>query len=163
MKKTKREIVLMLCNIRSVYNVGAIFRTADAIGVTKIILGGYTPAPVDRFGRKRNDLAKAALGAEYSVPWTTEKNFKKFIKQAKEVDFYVVAVEQAAGSIDYKKFKLPENKRVLIILGNETRGLGKSALKYADCVVEIPMRGKKESLNVSVAAGIILFRLLDFS
>jgi 23S rRNA (guanosine2251-2'-O)-methyltransferase len=155
----KKEINLLLHDIRSVYNVGAIFRTADAIGVSKIYLSGFTPLPVDRFGVARNDFAKSALGSEKTVVWEQVKSPTALISRLKKGGFQVIALEQDASSIDYKKVK-PRGTS-LVILGTEVSGISKTILKKADIIAEIPMRGMKESLNVSVSAGIVLFRWFD--
>ena len=155
----KKQILMILHDIRSVHNVGAIWRTAEAAGVSKIFLTGYTPAPVDRFGLERKDVAKTALGAEKIIPWETRKNINGLIKELKEKKFTIVAVEQSPKSIDYKKVKI--KNKTAIILGNEVTGLPANILKNCDIVAEIPMKGKKESLNVAVAAGIFLFRTLN--
>ena len=154
-----REIFLILHNIRSVHNVGSIFRTAEAAGVSKIYLTGYTPAPIDRFGRARKDLAKVALAAEKIVPWQKANDISLEINKLKNEGFEIVALEQAKNSIDYRKFR--PRFPLALILGNEVSGIPKSILKKCDAVIEIPMKGQKESLNVSVAAGIALFRLLE--
>ncbi len=160
MKKKQNMQALILHNIRSVYNVGSIFRTADAAGVTKIILSGYTPLPVDRFGLPRKDFVKVSLGAELSIPWLQIKTLGSAIKQLRKENYLIVAVEQDKKSVSLFDFKPPKNKPVALVLGNEVRGLSKSALALCDKIVEIPMRGKKESLNVSVSAGIAMFTLL---
>lgn len=156
----KKEIYLILHNIRSLYNVGSIFRTADAAGVKKIYLTGYTPAPVDRFGKIRKEIAKTALGAEKTVEWQRYKNIGKLIRKLKEVGFpsVIVAVEQSPNSINYKKFK--PRYPLALIFGNEVRGLSKQILRKCNKTIEIPMRGKKESFNVSVSAGIVLFEFI---
>ncbi|MEK7596524.1 MAG: TrmH family RNA methyltransferase [Patescibacteria group bacterium] len=160
MKKTeKKEISLLLHNIRSVYNVGAIFRTADAMGVSKIILSGYTPTPVDRFGNARGDFAKCALGAERSVAWEYVKNPGIVLSRLKKEGFEIISVEQSKNSLDYKKVK-PKN-RCLVIFGAEVSGISKFLLQKSDIIAEIPMGGRKESLNVSVSAGIVLYRWFD--
>lgn len=158
MMKKSSGVDLILHNIRSVYNVGSIFRTADAAGVSKIYLTGYTPTPLDRFGRPRKDIAKVALGAEKTVPWEHVPNIKPLLKKLKKEKTAIVAVEQSPRSKDYKKFK--SSGRTALILGNEVGGIEKNILKQCDHVLEIPMRGEKESLNVSVAAGVVLFRVL---
>lgn len=150
---------LILHNIRSVYNVGAIFRTADACGVSKIFLAGYTPAPIDRFGRARKDIQKSALGAEKNVEWEQVKNINELIEKLKKEKFQIVSVEQSKKSVDYKDFKL--KKDTAFVLGSETEGVPKEILTKSDKIIEIPMLGKKESLNVSVSAGVVLFRILD--
>jgi len=159
MSRKRNEIILVLDNIRSVYNVGAIFRTADAAGVSKIILAGYTPGPLDRFGRARTDFKKAALGAENTISWERAGDALTIISKLKTENHYIIAIEQGTGAIDYKKIK-PKGKTALVV-GNETEGISREILKYCDKVAQIPMRGKKESLNVSVALGIALFRILN--
>lgn len=159
MKQSKKEISVLLHNIRSTHNVGSIFRTADALGVTKIYLSGYTPTPVDKFGRNRKDIAKVALGAEKSLDWEYLENPEKIIKNLKKSEVMVVGVEQTKDSIDYKKIKI--SYPVLFVMGNEVDGIEKNILKLCDVVAEIPMRGDKESLNVSVACGVALFRILN--
>jgi 23S rRNA (guanosine2251-2'-O)-methyltransferase len=147
--------VVILHNIRSAENVGAMFRTCDAAGVGKIYLTGYTPAPLDRFGRKRKDVAKTALGAEEYVAWESKKSLPALISKLKQASFSIIAIEQDKNSINYKKVKL-KNKNAFIV-GAEVAGLSKRILKQCDLIAEIPMHGKKESLNVSVALGIALF------
>lgn len=156
--KTNRETVLLLPDIRSAHNVGSIFRTADAAGVSRIVLVGFTPRPIDKFGRIQKEIAKTALGGEVSVPWKYEKSVTKAIADLKQEGFTIVAIEQSEMSVDYRKFKT--KKKVALIVGNEVKGLPKKILNTCDSIIEIPMRGKKESLNVGVAAGIALFQLL---
>ncbi|MES2134714.1 MAG: RNA methyltransferase [Patescibacteria group bacterium] len=147
---------VILHNIRSAQNVGSVFRTADAVGVGKIYLTGYTPAPLDRFGRADGKIAKTALGAEQVIAWESCKSASALIKRLKKEGVRVVAVEQARSAVSYTKWqpKFP----TALILGNEVLGVSSALLRVCDEIVEIPMRGKKESLNVSVAAGIILFK-----
>jgi len=154
-----KEYILILHDIRSVYNVGALFRTADAIGITKIIISGYSPAPVDRFGRSRSDFAKSALGSEKTIPWEYVKTPFVKIKKLKEEGFHIVGVEQDSRSVDYKKVKKMD--KMVFVLGTETTGISKNLLNLCDTIVELPMKGMKESLNVSVAGGIVLYRILD--
>jgi tRNA G18 (ribose-2'-O)-methylase SpoU len=154
--KQKKNNILILHNIRSVENVGAMFRTADAAGIDKIYLTGYTPTPVDRFGRKRKDIAKSALGAEEFVPWEYKKLVSPVIAKLKQDGFFIVGIEQDKKSIDYRKLKT-KNKNVFIV-GTEVIGISKNILEKCDSIIEIPMKGKKESLNVSVALGVVLFR-----
>ena len=147
--------VLILNNIRSSENVGSIFRTADAAGIYKIYLCGYTPAPVDKFGRTNRALSKAALGAEKFVEWEKVKNLKTIISNLKTKKHKIIGVEQSPKSKNYKL--LSTNYNLAFIFGNEVSGLSKNDLSFCDTIIEIPMRGRKESLNVAVAAGIILF------
>lgn len=154
-----KNTYLILHNIRSVYNVGAIFRTADGAGVSKIFLTGYTPTPLDRFGRVRKDLVKTALGAEKTIAWEYVKSLPILISRLKKEKVTILALEQSSNSLDYKKTK-PKSPWALIA-GNETEGISKNILKKCDIVTEIPMNGEKESLNVSVATGVALFRILE--
>ena len=151
--------ILILNDIRSVYNAGALFRTADAIGIQKIIISGFTPTPIDRFGRARSDFAKSALGAEKTIPWEYVENLSETIHQMKQEGFVIVGIEQDEHSVDYKKFSKPE--KIAFLLGTETTGMPQELRNLCDTLLEIPMRGNKESLNVSVAAGIVLYRVLD--
>lgn len=150
------ETAVLFHNVRSTHNVGSLFRTADGAGVSKIYLTGYTPTPIDRFGRERKDIAKTALGAEFLVPWEYSKQPATIIKRLRKEGWTIVGVEQDAEAIDYRAFT--PQQPTLFIFGSEVRGLSPALRKQCDALIEIPMRGSKESLNVSVAAGIILFR-----
>lgn len=154
-----KEIAVLLHNVRSAHNVGSVFRTAEAAGATRIYLSGYTPQPADRFGRVRKDIAKTALGAETLVPWEYAKSINAKIMKLKSAGWDIIGVEQDARARDYRSFKL--RKPTIFAFGNELRGLSSELRKRCDTLIEIPMRGKKESLNVSVAAGIILFSVLS--
>lgn len=168
--KKKEETAVVLHNIRSRHNVGSIFRTANAAGISKIYLSGYTPAPTDRFGREVKEISKTALGAQNMIPWEKVKNPAKVFHSLRLQGYKIIAVEQSGESVDYKKVKA--RGRTAYVFGNETKGLTGSILGKCDVVAEIPMRGVlqrnrpkadvgKESLNVSVAAGIALFRILN--
>lgn len=159
MKKQLKQNIVIIHNVRSVENVGAMFRTADAAGINKIYLTGYTPAPVDRFGRKRNDMAKSALGAEEFVKWEVKKSLPALIANLKKQNYQIIGIEQDDNSVDYRRVKA-KNKNAFI-LGGEVTGISRNVLDKCDIIAEVPMKGKKESLNVSVATGIILFRILN--
>lgn len=148
-------VFLVLHNIRSVYNVGSIFRTADAAGVAKVYLTGYTPAPLDRFGRRRKDFAKVSLRAEEYVPWEHVPRLPTLLHRLRKEKVALIAVEQDTHAAHYKKRR--KSPRTAYVFGNEKTGLPASVLNRCDWIMEIPMKGKKESLNVSVAAGIVLF------
>lgn len=150
--------ILILPNIRSALNVGAIFRTADASGINKIYLTGYTPRPTDKFGRVQKDIAKSALGAELTIKWEYAESLVRLITKLKKEKYQIIALEQDEKSVDYRKVKI--GNRVAIILGEEVNGIDKKILKKCDTIIEIPMYCKKESLNVSVACGVALFRIL---
>jgi len=162
-----RENILIIHDIRSVTNVGAMFRTTDAAGIDKIYLTGYTPTPLDRFGRIRKDMAKSALGAEKFVPWEYKKNLSVLLDKLKQEKYLIIGIEQAKNSIDYKKVSSRGGPAfgwkggLVFIVGAEITGISKNILKKCDIIAEISMLGKKESLNVSVACGIALFRILE--
>ena len=155
----KIEVFLILHNIRSLYNVGSIFRTADAAGVSKIFLTGYTPSPRDVFGNFRKEISKTALGAEKYMPWQKMSDIGGLTEELNGKKVQIVALEQSEKSIDYRKFK--PHFPIALILGNEVMGLSPALLKKCDKIIEIPMRGRKESLNVAVSAGVALFRILE--
>lgn len=150
----KREIVLVLPDIRSLHNVGSFFRTADAFGVSKIYLTGITGTPDSLRGNK---IEKTSLGAEKFIPWEYAKKPQTPISKLQKEGYQIVALEQARGSKKLNRVKF--KNKVALIVGNEVKGLPRPILKQADLIVEIPMHGKKESLNVSVAGGIALYRL----
>jgi 23S rRNA (guanosine2251-2'-O)-methyltransferase len=162
-KRTKEmsnisQKILILNDIRSAQNVGSLFRTADACGIEEIYLSTITPQPIDRFGRVNTSVTKASLGAENSIEWSVFKNAKDLVTELKSHGYQIISIEQSESSTDYKKvsIKLP----VAFILGNEVDGISKEMLEMSDVVAEIPMSGEKESLNVSVAGGVALFRML---
>lgn len=154
----KKELYLILHNIRSVYNTASIFRTADGAGVKKIYLTGYTPKPIDEFGKIKSDFRKISLGAEKNVKWEYKRDINKIIDILKKDGVKIIALEQNQNAINYKKIK-PKFPCALIA-GNEVKGIPKKILDKCDAFIEIPMRGRKESLNVSVATGIALYEIL---
>lgn len=157
-KRGHREFSLFLHNIRSTHNVGSIFRTADAVRVSKIYLSGYTPAPIDRFGRYRKDISKVSLGAEKNIEWQDISDPIIFLKKKRDEGYCIIGLEQDDKSIDYRKIKLKDKN--LIILGEEVGGIDRRLLGLCDLIAEIPMLGNKESLNVSVATGVLLYRMV---
>tara|TARA_Y100001970_G_C14161237_1_gene818642 strand:+ start:334 stop:804 length:471 start_codon:yes stop_codon:yes gene_type:complete len=144
-------LYLILPNIRSCHNVGAMFRNADAFGVKKIYLVGWTPAP------PKPQIDKVALGAETWIPWEQRKSLKRLITTLKKKGVCVAALEQSNKSVSVNLSKIAGP--TALILGNEVNGVPSEILDLCDVVYDIPMCGKKESLNVSVAAGIALFAL----
>ena len=140
---------LILHNVRSAYNVGSLFRTSDAVGIAKIYLCGYTPTPSQ----------KTALGAEITVPWEHCKQTARLLKKLKSEGIRIVALEQYQYSTDLFRYIPPANGNLALIAGNELKGVGSTLLKLVDDILEIPMYGKKESLNVAVATGIALYEI----
>jgi tRNA G18 (ribose-2'-O)-methylase SpoU len=146
---------LIIENVRSAYNVGAMFRTADGAGVTKIFLVGYTPTPIDRFGRVQSEISKTSLGASETIAWESADTSVAVIAKLQSEGFIAVAIEQSPTAISLKDFVVPE--QVVYIMGSEVTGVTAETLDAVDQVVDIPMLGAKESLNVSVAAGIVMY------
>ncbi|MCY0969081.1 RNA methyltransferase [Chryseobacterium wangxinyae] len=150
-KVEKIPLVVVLDNIRSMHNVGATFRTADAFLVQKIILCGITPQPPHR------EIHKAALGATESVDWSYEADINITIDDLKSQGFEVVGIEQTTNSTMITDFKIDNSKKYAIILGNEVEGISDEALQNIDSFIEIPQLGTKHSLNVSVCGGIVMW------
>jgi 23S rRNA (guanosine2251-2'-O)-methyltransferase len=157
----ERSIVVIVHDVRSAHNVGSIFRTADGAGASGVYLTGYTPAPPTGkepyLTRAQKDLAKTALGAEASVPWEKRVRLAPVLSRLRREGFEIVALEQDQGSVDYRLYE--PSQKVALLVGNEVAGMGRSVLGRCDRIVEIPMRGKKNSLNVSVAFGIAVFEI----
>jgi len=159
MEPEKKQNYIILPSIRSSHNVGSIFRTADAAGISKIFLVGYTPCPLDKFKRVNKEIAKTALGAEKTMAWERSDDIFSLLERLKKEEFQIIAVEQDKNSTDYKQVKLKDKNAFLF--GSEVGGVPKEVLEKCDTIAEIPMLGKKESLNVSVSAGVALFRMID--
>lgn len=151
-----QKFVLIIHDVRSVHNVGSLFRTADGMGVSKIYLTGYTPGSIDRFGRKVAAFTKVSLGAEDTVSWE-QGDIAEILSQLKEQGFDIVALEQTSRSVSLADYEV--EKPVALIVGNEVGGIDAGVLEAVDVVVEIPMKGKKESLNVANAGAIALWEL----
>ncbi len=154
------KFVAVLDNLRSVYNVGSIFRTSNAVGIGKIYLCGTTPTPLDKKGDKRKDFAKVALGAEDTVEWEYAESTFECVKKLKDENYYVIALEQDSKSVDYKKLDIEGKEKITFVVGNEVDGVVKEILDQSDVVVEIPMLGTKESLNVTIAFGVAVYRIM---
>lgn len=150
-----KDIILILHNIRSRENVGSLFRSADAFGVSKIILVGYSPRPVIN-GVPDSRVSKTALGAQEWIAWEESKSLQRTVTKLKKEGYTILALE-IPGDTPYQK--LPAVQKIAVILGNEVDGLSKRERDMADITTYIPMYGKKESLNVAVAGGIVLAEL----
>ncbi len=146
-----RSIILLAHNIRSLWNVGSFFRTADAFGIERIILTGYTATP------PRREISKTAIGAQDWIPWSFERDPIIAMIALKEMGYTIVGLELTERSQNLTDY-VPDNKLCLVV-GHEVTGVPKELLSICDSVVAIPMCGKKESLNVAVAAGIALHHL----
>jgi 23S rRNA (guanosine2251-2'-O)-methyltransferase len=150
----KLPVVLLLENIRSMHNVGSVFRTADAFLAEGIYLCGYTPQPPHR------DIHKTALGATETVVWKYVEKSTDALKFLKADGYQIMAVEQVSGSVPLQRFKLQSGEKMVLIFGNEVQGVSEEALECCDGCIEIPQFGMKHSLNVSVAAGMVLWELV---
>lgn len=154
---SKIPLTVVLDNIRSLHNIGSVFRTADAFLIEKIILCGVSCPP------PHPELHKTALGAEDTVDWTYVESTLEAVQALKDQSYHVFAVEQAHGSLSLNELSLNPSTRYAIVLGNEVKGVQQSVVDICDACLEIPQHGTKHSLNVSVASGIVLwsfFKLL---
>lgn len=150
-KVEKIPLIVILDNIRSMHNVGATFRTADAFLVEKIILCGITPQPPHR------EIHKAALGATESVDWSHKADINTTIDTLRKDGYEIVGIEQTTDSVMITDFEINRTKKYAIILGNEVEGISDEALQNIDTFLEIPQLGTKHSLNVSVCGGIVMW------
>ena len=153
--------VALLSNIRSAHNVGSMFRTADAAGISRLYLCGITACPDDMLGSARKSLEKTALGAEKTMLWEKHARTADCMRKLKADGFFICAVELVPCAIPYYEADcLKKNTdKLAFIVGNEVDGVPKALLKKCDAIVSIPMRGHKESLNVAVAFGVIAFEI----
>ena len=150
--KKKNPIVVLLDNVRSLHNVGSVFRTCDAMAVEKLYLGGITAKPPHR------EIQKTAIGATESVKWEHINHAESVVLKYKNLGYKIIAVEQTVNSKDLTKYKW-NNEKTMIIFGNEVDGVQQNIIDMADLSIEIPQWGTKHSLNISVSAGIILWDL----
>ena len=151
----KNKIVVVLDNIRSMHNVGSVFRTADAFLLQAICLCGYTPQPPHR------DINKTALGATETVDWLYYNSTMAAIIDLQQRGYKIYAVEQVEGSISLEKFTTNQTDKIAVVFGNEVEGVTADILPMCDGCIEIPQLGTKHSLNISVAAGIVLWKLSE--
>ncbi len=158
---SKNGHVVIIDNVRSALNVGAIFRTSSGLGISKVFLCGITPTPYDPKGKKRRDFVKTALGSEDEIPWESAAFPHEVVSRLKREGYTVVAIEQDKASVDYKSLAAINNVSYAIVVGSEVDGVSQEVLKSADVILEVPMLGLKESLNVTIAFAVVAYRLLD--
>lgn len=156
-KQPKLPVVVVLDNIRSLNNVGSLFRTADAFGMSKIYLCGISATPPNA------EIHKTALGAELSVEWSYYSNTLDTALELKAAGYMLIAVEQTFGSVALNQFEIVDGKPYALIVGNEVNGVQQSVVDICDAAVEIPQCGTKHSLNVSVAAAIAMWHFFQKS
>lgn len=152
-KAEKLPLVVVLDNIRSLHNIGSVFRTSDAFRVECIYLCGITAVP------PHPEMHKTALGAEFTVDWKYVNNAVEVVDNLKKDGYTVYSVEQAEGSIMLENIKLDPNRKYAVVLGNEVKGVQQEVIDHSDGCIEIPQYGTKHSLNVSVTAGIVIWDL----
>jgi 23S rRNA (guanosine2251-2'-O)-methyltransferase len=149
----KIPLVIVLDNVRSMNNIGSVFRTADAFLVSKVYLCGITAIPPHK------DIHKTALGATESVEWEYFENTIDVIRKLKEEDYFVLSIEQAENSIKLDNFTPGPSQKIAVVFGHEVRGVHQDVVNNCDAVLEIPQFGTKHSLNISVCAGIVIWEL----
>ena len=155
-KKSKKiPITILLENIRSAHNIGSVFRTADSFLINEIILCGISAQPPNK------DIRKTALGSSESVEWKYEKNIEVAIQKLKDEGNKIISIEQTTNSISLENFKPSNNSKYAIIFGNEVNGIEQRTIDLSDIAIEIPQYGTKHSLNISVAAGIIIWNIFS--
>ena len=152
-QETKIPLIVILNDIRSLNNVGSVFRTSDAFLIEKIYLCGITATPPNK------EIHKTALGSTESVAWEYEENVLTLIQKLKDSNIKVVAIEQTENSIMLQDFEVSQEEKIAIIFGNEVKGVNQQAVNLCDAALEIPQFGTKHSLNISVSVGVVLWDL----
>ena len=151
----KTPLIIILDDIRSLHNIGSVFRTADAFLIEKIYLCGITAIPPNK------EIHKTALGATETVTWEYQKDILEVIKNLKKESISVFAIEQVENAIFLQDFKMDKNKKYALVFGNEVYGVSQKAIELCDGTIEIPQLGSKHSLNISVSAGIVVWDLFQ--
>lgn len=149
------DLKILLHNVRSMHNVGAAFRSADAFGIDNILISGFTPYP------PRPEISKTAIGAEKHVDWQKVDDLETNLLELKNSGYQLVGLEQTTNSILLPNYELPSNKKICLVFGNEVTGIDEEMLPFIDDFVEIPQYGHKHSLNVSVTVGVALYAFLE--
>jgi tRNA G18 (ribose-2'-O)-methylase SpoU len=150
---SKTRLIVILDNIRSLNNIGSVFRTADAFLVEKIYLCGITAQPPHK------DIRKTALGATESVEWEYMENIMELLQRLKEQKVEILSIEQSEGSVPLNDFGVEKGKTYAVIFGNEVKGISQEVVSSSDAVIEIPQWGTKHSMNISVSAGVVIWDL----
>lgn len=148
---SKIPVTVLLDNVRSMHNIGSVFRTADSFFMEKVVLCGICAVP------PQAEIHKSALGAEFSVDWEYRKETIAAVRDLKKAGYTIVSVEQAENSVSLENLRLDVDKKYALVFGNEVMGVGQDVVDESDLVLEIPQFGTKHSLNVSVSAGVVLW------
>jgi 23S rRNA (guanosine2251-2'-O)-methyltransferase len=151
----KNPVTIVLDNVRSMHNVGSVFRTADGFLAEQVFLCGYTPCPPHR------DIQKTALGATETVHWKHYPQTVDALRELKRQGYYIVAVEQVNGGTFLHQYPVLSHQKTAIVFGNEVNGVSDEAIQLCDAAIEIPQSGTKHSLNISVVAGIVLWKFFE--
>jgi len=151
-KIEKDPIIVLLDDVRSLNNIGSVFRTCDAMRVKKIYLCGITGQPPHR------EIRKTAIGASESVDWEHENNASEILTKYRDLGYEIIAVEQTSSSVSLEKYQL-NNKNILLVFGNEINGVSQKLVNLCDLSVEIPQWGTKHSMNISVSVGMVLWNI----
>ena len=154
-KSDKTPLILVLDDIRSLHNIGSVFRTADAFLIEKIILCGITATPPNK------EIHKTALGATETVAWEHHENILEVIENLKKENVHTLAIEQVESSVFLQDFKVTDNQKYALVFGNEVYGVAQEAVAICDGCIEIPQLGTKHSLNIAVSAGIVVWDLFQ--
>lgn len=150
---SKTQLIVVLDNVRSANNVGSVFRTSDALLIEKVYLCGITATPPNK------DIQKTALGAQDSVPWEYIENTESVVIKLKDSGYKVYAIEQVENSISLETFFPEENEKLVVVFGNEVKGVSQEVVDLCDGAIEIPQFGTKHSFNISVSCGIVLWEI----
>lgn len=161
-----KDVVVIAHNLRSAHNVGSIFRTCEGMGVKKLVLSGVTPYPEKAddprlphiYKRASRAINKTALGSENSISWEQSSNVESAIDKLKSAGYTIASLEQSPKSQPINRYSAPD--KIALIIGNEVSGISEKILKLSDVILEIPMKGKKESFNVAQAAAMALYSLI---
>jgi len=150
-KSEKMPFVVVLDNVRSMNNIGSVFRTSDAFLIEKIYLCGITAKP------PHNDIRKTALGATESVDWQYFETTEEAVNELKKKGYIIISIEQVEGSVELQNFEIDKQKKYAFIFGHEVKGVSQNIVNLSDMCIEIPQLGTKHSLNISVSAGVVLW------
>ncbi|MCI4670272.1 MAG: RNA methyltransferase [Bacteroidia bacterium] len=153
-QQSKAPVVVILDNVRSMHNVGAVLRSSDAFGVEKVWMCGITPTPPHR------EIRKTAIGAEESVDWEKHPDASQLCLQLQKEGYKILAIEQTDESLDLADYKPNPTDKYALVLGHEVHGVSEGVINACDQALEIPQFGTKHSLNISVAAGIVLYKVI---
>jgi len=154
-KSEKMPFIVVLDNVRSMNNIGSVFRTSDAFLVEAIYLCGITAKP------PHNDIRKTALGATESVDWQYFETTEEAVNKLKKESYIIISIEQVKGSIKLQNFEIDKQKKYAFIFGHEVKGVSQNIVNMSDMCVEIPQLGTKHSLNISVSAGVVLWEVFS--